>query len=34
MPIIPALGRLNKKDLEFKASLVYIVNYRPVWSTL
>lgn len=29
MPIIPSLGRLGQKDLEFKASLGYTASLSP-----
>jgi hypothetical protein len=32
MPVISALGRLRKEDLEFKTSLGYIGNFRPTWA--
>ena len=33
-PLIPALRRQNQVDLyEFKANLVYIVNFRPARAT-
>jgi hypothetical protein len=31
-PVIPALERLRKENTKFEASLVYIVNFRPVWT--
>lgn len=30
---IPALGRLQQKDEEFKARLGYIANSKPLWAT-
>jgi hypothetical protein len=33
MSIIPALRKLKQKDLEFKASLGYIVKLRPTHTT-
>jgi hypothetical protein len=32
MAVIPALWRLRQKNGDFKASLGYIVNLRPVWT--
>lgn len=31
MPVIPALGRWKQEGQEFKASLNYRLNSRPVW---
>jgi hypothetical protein len=31
MPIIPALRGLGQEDLEFKASLGYVVSFRLAW---
>jgi hypothetical protein len=31
--VISALGKWKQEDLEFKASLSYIGNLRPAWTT-
>jgi hypothetical protein len=33
MPGVLALRRLRREDLEFKASLAYIMSLRPAWAT-
>jgi hypothetical protein len=33
MLIIPTLGKQSQEDLEFKASLDYIVSSRSAWTT-
>ena len=33
MPVIPAPGKQRQEDLEFKASLDYIVSSESTWAT-
>jgi hypothetical protein len=33
MPAIPVLRRLRQEDFKFEASLTYIENSSPAWTT-